>query len=213
MADPFIGEIKMLGFNYAPSGYALCNGQMLPLNQNQGLFAVLGTVYGGNGVTTVGLPNFQSRTPVGWGQGAGLSPYELGETGGQETVTQLISNMPAHSHLLIPSGNPTSLSGTGTSQVVNAVATSETPIPGGCLGIVNDGTGTNLMAYHSGNDNNGAPLARVDLAPSPVSVSGSFFNTGTVVSTSGSGLPYAVLNPYLAVNFVIALIGLYPTRD
>ena len=212
MADPFIGEIKMLGGNYAPRGYAMCNGQTLPLSQNQALFAILGTVYGGDGMTTVGLPDFQGRTPVGWGQGAGLSMYALGEKGGLENATPLITNMPSHSHVLIPSGNVAPLSGTSINQVVNAVATSETPIPGGCLGIVNDGTGTNLMAYHSGKDSSGAPLARVDLAPCPASVSGSLVNPGTV-GISGGGIPFPVLNPYQAVTFVIALLGIYPSRD
>src|SRR5690242_12083192 len=101
MSDQFVGEIKMVGFNYAPPGYALCNGQLLPINQNTALFSLLGTSYGGNGTTTFGLPNLQGRAPlhVGSGQGPGLSPYALGQTGGETVVTLTASQLPVHTHL------------------------------------------------------------------------------------------------------------------
>jgi microcystin-dependent protein len=98
MADPFLGEIRLFSFNYAPRGWALCNGQLLPISQNQALFSVLGTTFGGDGRTTFGLPNMQSRIPVHVGQGVGLSNYVLGEAAGVESVTLSIAEMPAHPH-------------------------------------------------------------------------------------------------------------------
>ena len=98
MAEPFVGEIRMFGFNFAPQGWALCNGQLLPISQNQALFSLLGTTYGGDGTTTFALPNLQSRVPVHQGQGAGLSPYAQGQAGGAETVTLAAAQMPGHSH-------------------------------------------------------------------------------------------------------------------
>lgn len=98
MADPFLGQIQIVAFNFAPVGWASCDGQLLPISQNTALFSILGTTYGGNGVTTFGLPNLQGRTPVGAGQGAGLSPYVLGEQGGVEAVTLTPGQLPSHSH-------------------------------------------------------------------------------------------------------------------
>jgi len=98
MAEPFLGEIRMFGFNFAPEGWAMCNGQTLSISQNTALFALLGTTYGGNGTTTFALPNLQSRVAVHQGQGSGLSPYVIGETTGAESVTLLASQMPSHTH-------------------------------------------------------------------------------------------------------------------
>ncbi|WP_109514838.1 phage tail protein [Pseudomonas ovata] len=212
MADPFIGEIRMLASNYAPRGFLMCDGQQLPLMQNQALFALIGTVYGGNGQTTFALPDFRGRSPIGWGQGAGLSMHDIGEAAGTENVTQLVANMPTHNPVVAITANATSLPGVNTNQVVNAIATSDTPIAGGCLGIVNDGAGTNYPAYHSGKDNTGADLPRVDLATTPVTSTGPVTAAG-VISTSGGSMPISVMNPYLAVSFVIATQGIYPTRD
>ena len=98
MADPFVAEIRIFPFNFAPSGWAFCNGQLLPISQNTALFSLLGTIYGGNGQSTFGLPNLQGNAPMFWGQGPGLSLHDQGETGGSETVTLLESEIPAHSH-------------------------------------------------------------------------------------------------------------------
>jgi microcystin-dependent protein len=98
MTTPFVAEIMMFAGNFAPRGWALCNGQLLPISQNTALFSLLGTYYGGNGVSTFALPNLQDRAALGAGQGAGLTERVLGETGGAETVTLLQSEMPAHSH-------------------------------------------------------------------------------------------------------------------
>ena len=101
MADPFVAEIRIFSFNFAPTGWAFCNGQLLPISQNTALFSLLGTTYGGDGKSTFALPNLQGRAPMQPGQGTGLSLYDLGETGGSETVTLLQSEMPAHSHALM----------------------------------------------------------------------------------------------------------------
>src|SRR5215216_1772543 len=101
MADPFVAEIRIFPFNFAPKGWAWCDGQLLPLSQNTALFSLLGTTYGGDGKSTFALPDLQGRAPMHPGQGPGLSLHDLGETGGSETVTLLESEIPAHSHGLI----------------------------------------------------------------------------------------------------------------
>jgi microcystin-dependent protein len=101
VADPFLGEVKIFGFPFAPKGWALCNGQFLPINQNQALFSLLGTTYGGNGQTTFALPNLQGRTPMHFG-----GSHIQGEAGGAEAVTLTMSEMPAHIHLVNASSSP-----------------------------------------------------------------------------------------------------------
>jgi microcystin-dependent protein len=105
MANPFIGEIRMFGGNFAPRQWALCDGQLLSIAQYQALFSLLGTTYGGNGVSTFALPNLQGRLALGYGQGPGLSNYALGQTGGSETVTLTTSTMPGHNHSLLATTN------------------------------------------------------------------------------------------------------------
>lgn len=104
MADPFVSEIRIFGFNFAPKGWAMCNGQILPLSQNTALFSLLGTTYGGDGKSNFALPDMQGRAPMHPGQGDGLSLHDLGETGGSETVTLLESEIPLHNHTLSVSG-------------------------------------------------------------------------------------------------------------
>ena len=109
MSDPFVAEIRIFPFNFAPKGWAFCDGQILPLSQNTALFSLLGTTYGGDGKSTFALPNMQGNVPMFYGQGPGLSLYDLGEEGGSQTVTLLDSEMPAHAHPL----NATTAAGTG----------------------------------------------------------------------------------------------------
>lgn len=132
MADPFVAEIRIFPFNFAPTGWAFCAGQLLPLSQNTALFSLLGTTYGGDGKSNFALPNMEDNAPMHPGQGPGLSLHDLGETGGSETVTLLESEMPAHSHALrgnnsmgdtpIPTGNTLARFGTTNiyQQTVNA---------------------------------------------------------------------------------------------
>lgn len=104
MADPFVAEIRIFPFNFAPRGWAFCDGQLLPLSQNTALFSLLGTMYGGNGKSNFALPDLQGRAPMFYGQGPGLSLHDIGETGGSETVTLLESEIPSHSHALSATG-------------------------------------------------------------------------------------------------------------
>jgi microcystin-dependent protein len=106
MADPFVAEIRIFPFNFAPTGWAFCNGQLLPISQNTALFSLLGTTYGGDGKSNFGLPNLQGRAAMHFGQGSGLSNHDLGETGGSTAVTLLQSEIPAHTHSLFASNQP-----------------------------------------------------------------------------------------------------------
>ena len=131
MADPFVAEIRIFPFNFAPTGWAWCDGQLLPLSQNTALFSLLGTVYGGNGKTNFALPDLQGRVPMHPGQGPGLSLHDLGETGGSETVALLESEIPSHSHALrvsqadgtsrVPAGN-LHATGIGLAQYTDATS-------------------------------------------------------------------------------------------
>ncbi|MEQ1920907.1 MAG: tail fiber protein [Pyrinomonadaceae bacterium] len=118
MADPFVAEIRIFPFNFAPRGWAWCDGQLLPLSQNTALFSLLGTTYGGNGKSNFALPNLQGRAPMHPGQGPGLSLHDLGETGGSETVTLLESEIPSHNHVAgsqnVALGGTVTPSGTAT---------------------------------------------------------------------------------------------------
>ncbi|GGF30446.1 phage tail protein [Flavobacterium limi] len=182
--EPFIGEIKIFGFNFAPRGYATCQGQILSIAQNTALFSLLGTYYGGNGQTTFALPDLQGRAPVGQGQGPGLPSYQIGQKAGINSVTILTSNMPAHIH---------TLNSAKTNIAVNtAVADANTP-EGGYLAT------NNSTALYS----EGAETGKF-LAPSAIS--------GTTDITGGS-LPIDITNPYLTINYSIALEGIFPSRN
>lgn len=109
MSDQFLGEIRIVGFNFAPTGWATCDGQLIPLSQNTALFSLLGTFYGGDGKSTFALPNLQGSVPLGQGQGAGLSEYVIGQQAGSQTVTLVSSEMPAHAHGLMAFTDPADL--------------------------------------------------------------------------------------------------------
>jgi len=182
--EPFIGEIKILGFNFAPRGYMTCAGQLLSIAQNTALFSLLGTVYGGNGQQTFGLPNLQGRMPIGQGQGPGLPAYTIGEVAGVPSVTLLTANIPAHIHTLntlkvklqASSGNADEGSPDGN---YPAVATSS----------MYSGSGATPGVYTGG-----------------VEVSGT-------TDITGSSLPVQIMNPYLVINYSIATQGIFPSRN
>ena len=140
MADPFVAEIRIFPFNFAPRGWAWCDGQLLPISQNTALFSLLGTTYGGDGKSTFALPNLQGRSPLQHGQGPGLSPRWLGESGGAADVTLTATQVPSHGHGLLASTSATSGSPEGTSlaNVANGAAAYRMP-----------GTATKLMAADS----------------------------------------------------------------
>jgi microcystin-dependent protein len=171
MSNQFLGEMRIFSFNFPPKGWALCNGQLLSIQQNAALFSILGTTYGGNGQTTFALPNMQSRLPVHVGQGPGLSNYTLGELGGSENVTLLTNQMPAHTH------------------GVRAVTA------GGNLGPTTNNSWANVASnpYKASNDN-------------------SSMNPATIGPNAG-GQPHPNIAPYLTLNFSIALVGIFPTRN
>src|SRR5512146_1354309 len=171
MSSPFVAEIRIFPFNFAPKGWALCDGQLLPLSQNTALFSLLGTTYGGDGKSTFALPNMQGSAPMHPGQGPGLSLHDLGETGGEESVTLLESEMPLHSHALMASTTASSKPGPAGNSLAR--------IQGGATPYVAPG---------------GAPL----VAFSPSSI-----------TPTGGDLPHNNMQPYLTLNFCIALQGVY----
>lgn len=180
MSDQYLGEIRMVGFNFAPVGWALCNGQLIAISQNQALFALLGTFYGGDGRTNFALPNLQGRVAIHQGSGPGLSPYVIGQTGGVENATLTSTNLPPHTHTLNAS---------------NATGTQSSPA-GGSIAQVNTGDPrqpTLASAFVPG-------------TPSVTMAQGSIGNTG-------NGIPFNVLQPYLCVTFIIALVGIFPSRN
>ncbi len=175
MSDPFIAEIRITPFNFAPRGWAMCDGQLLAISQNTALFSLLGTNYGGNGVSTFGLPNLQGRAPLHQGQGPGLSLRVLGEEGGVETTTLIATEMPLHTH-----GVRGQTAGGNRADPAGNVWAS----PGATRG---------LRAYNPAPGSGGAMAS-------------------TAISITGSGQPHNNLMPYLTLNFVIALQGVYPQR-
>lgn len=170
MADPFVAEIRIVPFNFAPRGWAFCDGQLLPLSQNTALFSLLGTTYGGNGKSNFALPDLQGRAPMHPGQGPGLSLHDLGETGGSETVALLESEIPSHSHQARGSG-----------------ADADTPSPTSASWAGSE-AGDSLRKTASGTF---GPQA---LAP------------------AGGDQPHNNMQPYLTLNFIIALQGVFPQR-
>lgn len=167
MSDPYLGEIRVASFNFPPRGWAFCNGQQLPINQNQALFSILGTQYGGNGVTTFALPNLQGRMPIG--QSAG---YVVGNSGGEAAHTLTSAEMPTHQHVPQARTEPSSPGGTSPTNGV------------------------------------WAPTGRTSFAAAPDTTLNEL-----AVTTSGGSQPHENRAPFLALNFVIALVGIFPSRN
>lgn len=181
--EPFIGEVKLLAFNFAPKGYATCQGQILSIAQNTALFSLLGTTYGGNGTTTFGLPDLQGRMPIGQGTGPGLPSHSMGEVSGSPTVTLMTSNMPAHNH-------------TGIGLTVNIPVST-----GGADATSPEGA---FLA------DTGAEIY------SSVSTSGKNYGSSQIsgiTGITGSNSPFSVMNPYLVMNYSIAIYGIFPSRN
>lgn len=165
MSEPFLSEIKIVSFNFPPKGWALCNGQLLPINQNQALFALLGTTYGGNGQTNFALPNLRGRVPIHFD-----NAHSLGEAAGSTSVTVNIQQLPTHMHGLMASPVPANIPTGG----------------GNYFGVANN-------AYTT-------PGSLTTLSPS------------TVTSVGGSQ-PHNNMMPYLTLNFIIALQGIFPSQN
>jgi microcystin-dependent protein len=165
MSEPFLSEIKIVSFNFAPRGWALCNGQLLPINQNQALFSLLGTTYGGNGQTNFALPDLRGRIPIHFGNG-----HVLGERAGEESHTLIMSEMAAHVH-------PVSASNADPNQ----------GLPTG-----------NMWAKGAGAYSSVAPNTSMNPAS---------------ISNAGGSQPHTNMQPYLVLNFIIALIGIFPSQN
>jgi microcystin-dependent protein len=167
MGTPFMGEIKIISWNFPPKGWAFCNGQFLPINQNQALFSLFGTMYGGNGQTTFALPDFRGRAPIHVGNG-----FVQGQKAGQEAHTVTLSEMPQHNHIASASSNAT-------------------PNAGSPVG--------NFLCANAGN------------------LYGTFANVtamaGTSVTNTGGSQPHNNLQPYLVLNFIVALQGVFPSQN
>lgn len=169
MSDQFVAEIRIFPFNFPPTGWAFCNGQLLPISQNTALFSLLGTTYGGDGKSTFALPDLQGNVPMQPGQGQGLSLRDLGEMSGVESVTLLVSEIPFHTHTYS--------------------ATEE--------------------AANENNPANNAPGTGVGQFATPGALTQMAFQT---LSLAGGGLPHNNMQPYLTLNFCIALQGIFPQR-
>ncbi|MEZ4771045.1 MAG: tail fiber protein [Caldilineales bacterium] len=172
MSEPFVGEIRMFAGNFAPQGWAFCDGQLLAISENDALFSLLGTTYGGDGRTTFGLPDLRGRVPIHAGQGPGLSPRQLGSRGGQEMVTLTVNQLASHSHQATGSGD----SGADANPASNFLASSTVVAP-----YVQETPDTAFAA--------------------------------NAVSAAGGSQSHMNLMPALCVNFIIALFGIYPSRQ
>jgi microcystin-dependent protein len=190
----YIGEIRSFGFNFAPTGMAQCNGQTLSISQNQALFSLLGTIYGGNGVQTFQLPNLQSRVPIHMGTGLGLSTYVIGQMAGDEQVTLLTSQMPTHTH---------SFTSTSALNALDARSSTAQAAAGSLLARAIDAS-TNAAATPQ-------IYAPAGTAGPQVALGG--LNVAGTNALQGGNLPHTNLQPYLAVNFCINLTGTFPSRN
>ena len=170
MSDPYIGEIRMFGGNFAPNGWMFCDGQLLPIAENDALFTLIGTTYGGDGQSTFALPNLQSRVPIHAGTGGDGITYQLAEQAGVESVTLTVQQIPIHTHPLLGS-----------------ITTASTQLPGG--NIPAQGAGQIYTAASS----------PIQIAPQ-------------AVGPNGGSQPHENLQPYLCINFIISLFGIFPSQ-
>jgi microcystin-dependent protein len=188
--DGFLGEVKMFAGNFAPRGWAFCEGQILPINQNQALFSLLGTTYGGNGRTTYALPDLRSRVAVGPGRGPGLLDYKLGQKGGIENNTLIVSQLPSHTHLA---------TGTVTPNASTTKATSDDPTgkyPSAAVYPIDRANSARVLTY--------GDTTNAQMGSNPVNVT---------VSNTGGNQPVNNIQPYLSINYIICINGTFPPRN
>lgn len=184
MTQQYLSEVRMMSFNFAPKGWALCNGQTLSIQQNAALFSLLGTTYGGNGVSTFNLPNLQGRVPLSYGTAVDGTPYVLGEAAGEVTHTLTQQEIAQHTHLM-------------QGKAVNGIAGGAVPdtavVP--AQGTIFEGT----VANGTANIYSGTPAG-------PAMAS-------NAIANEGGSQPHANQQPYLVINFCIALVGIFPSRS
>lgn len=175
--NPFLGQIQIVSFDFAPKGWAQCDGQVMSIQQNTALFSLIGTFYGGDGQRTFALPDLRGRVPIHEGQGPGLSPYNVGQVGGTETVTLLLEQMPVHTHQMMGQSS---------------------------LGTLASPLGTN------GAGDVWATQSRLNVysAAVPDTAMG-----GQSITSAGGNQPHPNMSPYLVVNYIIALAGVFPSRN
>ncbi|NML07436.1 tail fiber protein [Sphingomonas sp. G-3-2-10] len=185
MSEPFIAEIRAFGFNFAPRGWMMCNGQLLAIAQNTALFSLLGTTYGGNGQTNFALPDLRGRSMIsaGGGQGPGLSPYSLGEQIGTETVTLISTEMPAHNHTA-----NAAIDTTGNANMVTVPT-----------------AGVQLTRY--------APASGIGAAWNTPPITNPVLLNPQMVQPAGGGQPHSNQQPYLTLIYCIAVEGIFPARN
>jgi microcystin-dependent protein len=174
VSSPFVAEVRVVAFNFPPTGWAYCNGQLMPISQNTALFSLLGTFYGGDGKSTFALPDCQGNCVVGAGQGPGLSEYLIGQMSGSSAVTLITSEIPVHSHTYSQSVRPSDNLNPAENNIGYAL-----------------GTGNNIYAN---------PGTKTTLSPQ-------------ALAPTGGSLPHNNMMPYLALNYVIALQGVFPPRS
>ena len=170
MAQPYVGEVRMFGGNFAPAGWMFCSGQLLPISENETLFQLIGTTYGGDGQSTFALPDLRGRLPIHQGQGPGLSNYVLAETGGTESVTLTTQQIPSHTHAMVASGD-------AANQITGAAGVVASPPV--------------LSMYYTS-----APDASLN---------------PNALSQTGGNQPHTNFQPYLCINFIISLFGIFPS--
>jgi microcystin-dependent protein len=191
MGTPYLSQIDMFSFGFPPKGWAMCNGQLLPINQNQALFSLLGTTYGGDGRVNFALPDLRSRIAIGFGQGPGLAPYSLGERSGAETRTLSLNEMPAHTH-------PVDITNLiANARCKNGLADQHSPV-GNVPGV---GTTASTTVYSSADPD-------ANMSASSLVVGGT-----AAANSSGGGQPHSNVQPYLTINFCIALQGIFPSQS
>lgn len=178
MAEPYLGEIRIFGFNFAPLNFAFCDGQLLPISQYSALFSILGTTYGGDGIVNFALPNFQGRAPMHWGNGIGLTPRTIGEVLGSPNVTLTVNEIPAHNHIV------TAAVQSSADESVN------TPTNQTWLGSSDPG-----FSY------------------SDTAVLPNTYFAAQAIGVTGGSQPHDNMQPYLVMNFCIAVNGIPPSRN
>jgi microcystin-dependent protein len=200
MSEPFIGTIQPFGFQFAPYGWQYCAGQVVPISQYTTLFALTGTYYGGNGQSTFALPDLRGRMAIGQGQGTGLQSYDMGEQAGAETVTLLQSNMPPHNHSFTVSGG--GAAGPIKASANPGTASAPTATVNTLASAVNDSGGAAILTYNAQ-----APDITLNIGGG-----GGTGGSGTI-GINGGSTPFSLMQPYLVVNYCIAMIGVFPSRD